>query len=202
MDHVHVEAKRGAAFELPAGESVEITDTEGGQAIDVTAFPAADPEEAFSAKYTYRRTGKVRLETGDSMYTTAGDPIATLVADDCGVNDLLLGPCNEWIVSEYYGQEDEIGCRGNLQAVLEPLGVDPARIQEVLNLFTRVTVTDHTYIDFREPPSEPGDTAELRAERDALVGVAPCTGDSVLSEGGPTPIDLRVPDGVEVTTNF
>lgn len=202
MKRTHVEAKHGAAFELVAGNSFEVIDTHGGQAVDVTVFPAADPSEAFSSKYTYRRTGKVRFEEGDSLYTTAGEPVATLVRDDCGINDLLLAPCNEWLVEDYYDQEDELGCRGNLQEVLEPHGVDPRQVQEVMNLFTKVTVTDHKYLDFREPPSEAGDTAELQAERDAIVGVAPCTGDSILNEGGPSSIDIRVPDGTDVNTNF
>lgn len=202
MEPVHVEAKHGAAFELDAGDSVEVIDTDGGQAVDVTVFPADDPSEGFSSKYTYRRTGKIRFEEGDSLYTIAGEPIATLVRDDCGVNDLLLAPCNEWLVEEYYDQEDELGCRGNLQEVLEPWGIEHHQLQEVLNLFTKVTITDHTYLDFRESPSEPGDTVELRADRDAIVGLAPCTGDSVLNPGGPSPVDIRVPDGTEVTTNF
>jgi uncharacterized protein YcgI (DUF1989 family) len=202
MDRVHVEAKHGAAFRLAEGETFEVIDTHGGQAVDVTVFPAADPTEGFSSKYTYRRTGKVRFEEGDSLYSIAGKPIATLVRDDCGINDLLLAPCNEWLVEEYYDQEDELGCRGNLQEVLEPHGVDPQQVQEVMNLFTKVAITDHTYLDFREPPSEPGDAAELRAERDAIVGVAPCTGDSELNDGNPTAIDIRVPEGTDVNTNF
>lgn len=202
MDRVHVEAKHGAAFELAEGESFKLTDIHGGQAVDVTVFSAADPSEGFSSKYTYRRTGKVRFEKGDSLYTVAGKPIATLVRDDCGVNDLLLAPCNEWLVAEYYGQENELGCRGNLHEVLEPYGVEPNQLQEVMNLFTKVTITDHKYLDFREPPSEPGDTAALRAERDAVVGVAPCTGDSVLNEGDPSSIELSVPSETKVNTNF
>jgi uncharacterized protein YcgI (DUF1989 family) len=202
MDRVHVEAKHGAAFRLAEGETFEVIDTHGGQAVDVTVFPAADPTEGFSSKYTYRRTEKVRFEEGDSLYSIAGKPIATLVRDDCGINDLLLAPCNEWLVEEYYDQEDELGCRGNLQEVLEPHGVDPQQVQEVMNLFTKVAITDHTYLDFREPPSEPGDAAELRAERDAIVGVAPCTGDSELNDGNPTAIDIRVPEGTDVNTNF
>ncbi len=202
MKTIDIKAKHGAGFKLSEGESFEVKDTHGGQAVDVTAFPENDPSEAFSSKYTYRRTGKIRLEEGESLYTIAGEPIATLLKDDCGVNDLLLAPCNEWVVEEYYDQEDEIGCRGNLQEVLKPFGVDPSLVQEVFNLFTKVTVTDHKYLDFRASPSEPGDTAEFRVERDAIVGVAPCTGDSVLNEGGPTSVEIRVPDETSVKTNF
>lgn len=202
MEEFHVEAKHGAAFRLDAGETFEVIDPHGGQAVDVTVFPAEDPDEAFSSKYTYRRTGTVRFQEGDSLYTVAGEPVATFVRDTCGVNDLLLAPCNEWLCADYYDQEGELGCRGNLQEVLEPFGVDPRLVQDVMNLFTRVEVEDHTHLEFCPPPSEPGDVAELRADRDAIVGVAPCTGDSVLNEGGPDPIDVRVPDGTEVETNF
>lgn len=202
MKQLNVEAKHGVAFPIDAGESFEVIDTHGGQAVDVTVFPIADPSEGFSSKYTYRRTGKIRFEVGDSLYSIEGKPIATLVRDDCGINDLLLAPCNDWLVNEYYGQENELGCRGNLQEVLEPHGIKPYQLQEVMNLFTKVTITDHKYLDFRESPSEPGDTAELRANRDMIVGLAPCTGDSILNEGGPTSIDIRVPKEADVNTNF
>lgn len=202
MKPVDIEAKRGGAFRVEEGETFEIVDVEGGQAVDFTAFPAADPVESFSSKYTYRRTGRVRFEVGDSLYTVAGEPVLTMIDDDCGIHDLLLGPCNEWLVADYYDQEGEQGCRENLHDVLAPHGIEVSQLQEVLNLFTRVTITDHRYIDFREPPSEPGDAVEFRADRDAIVGVAPCSGESIVSDGTPTGIRIHVPSGTDVNTNF
>lgn len=202
MERVTIEAKRGGSFRIEKGETFDVIDPEGSQAIDFVAFPAEDLSESFSSKYTYRRTGRVRFEEGDSLYTVAGEPVLTMTSDDCGVHDLLLAPCNEWLVAEYYDQDGEQGCRENLTDVLSPHGIEPHQLQEVLNLFTQVTITDHKYIDFREPPSDPGDTVTFRADREAIVGVAPCSGESIVSDGTPTGIHVDVPSGTEVETNF
>lgn len=201
MQYVDIEAKHGGAFRIEDGETFEVTDPNGSQAVDFTAFPSDSPAEGFSSKYTYRRTGRVRFETGDSLYTVAGEPLLTMTHDECGIHDLLYAPCNEWLVADYYGQDGEQGCRENLHDVLEPYGIEPAQLQEVLNLFMQVTITDHKYIDFREPPSEPGDTVTFRADRDVIIGVAPCSGESIVSDRAPTGITIGVPNGTEVETN-
>lgn len=202
MKSVTIEAKHGGAFQINQGGRFEVTDPTGSQAVDFIAFPSSDISKGFSSRYTYRRTGKVRFEVNDSLYTTTGERILTMTQDDCGIHDLLLAPCNEWVVSDYYGQENEQGCRENLQGVLEPYGVEPLQLQEVLNLFTQVTITDHKYLDFREPPSKEGDTVEFRADCDAIVGIAPCSGESIVSNDDPSSINVQLPEDADINTNF
>jgi len=193
--------KRGAAFEVTAGETFDVTDVAGQQVADLVAFAAEDPTERLSTKYTYRRSGRVSVTTDDTLYTTEGDPILTITADDCGDHDLLYGPCNEWILADYYDQPEANGCRENLSEAIAPLGVDPALVLETLNVFMRATVTDGR-IDIREPQSEPGDTVQFRADRDCYVAVSACAGESTVNAGDTGPIDVAVPDGTDVHTNW
>lgn len=194
--------KRGAAFEIAAGDTFDVVDPQGQQVADLVAFNAEDPEERFSTKYTYRRDGKVRVTEGDTLYTTEGREILSITKDECGVHDLLYAPCNEWVLDDYYDQIDANGCHENLSEALEPLGVDPSLVFNTLNVFMKSTIAEQTYIDIREPPSEPGDTVRFRAEQDCYIGVSSCAGESVVNAGETNPIDIQVPDGSEIHTNF
>ncbi|WP_336035644.1 urea carboxylase-associated family protein [Halobacterium yunchengense] len=194
--------KRGLAFEVAAGDAFEVVDPEGQQVADLVAFDAGDPTVRFSTKYSYRRNGKVRVTDGDTLYATDGGEILSITADDCGVHDLLYAPCNEWVLEDYYDQPGENGCRENLGEAIAPLGVDESLVLDTLNVFMKSTIAEQTYVDIREPPSEPGDTVRFRAERDCYVAVSSCAGESVVNAGETNPIDVRVPDGTVLHKNF
>ena len=194
--------KRGVAFKIDEGDSFEVVDPEGQQVADLVAFDEADPTERFSTKYTYRRHNRVRVSAGDTLYTTEGRRILTIGRDDCGIHDLLYAPCNHWVLSDYYDQPDQNGCRENLTEALAPLDVPEELVHSTLNVFMKSTVAEQTYIDIREPASKPGDTVEFTAERDAIVAVSSCAGESVVNADDTNPIDIRVPDGTEFSGNF
>ncbi|MFB6312263.1 MAG: DUF1989 domain-containing protein [Salinirussus sp.] len=202
MVEVHIPAKHAVGFEVDRGDVFGVTDVAGQQVADLVAFNAADTFERFSPKYTYRRENDLRPTTGNTLYTTEGNPILEIVADDCGSHDLLYGPCNHWIVSEYYGQEGETGCRENLAEVLAPAGVDESDCQETFNAFMQSRIIDETHIEITEPESEAGDTITFEASMDAVVGVAACSGESTVNAGTPTPIEVEIPDGAELERNF
>jgi len=201
MQEQRIPEKSGAAFEVAAGDTFDVTDVEGQQVADLVAFAAEDPTERFSTKYTYRRSGRISVTDGDTLYTTEGEPILSITADDCGDHDLLYGPCNEWILADYYGQSGGNGCRENLAEAVEPLGVDPALVLETLNVFMRAEISDG-HIDIQEPHSAPGDTVRFRAERDCYVAVSACAGESTVNAGETGPIDVAVPDGTDLHTNW
>lgn len=202
MLEIRIPEKSAAGFRVEEGQSFRVIDSKGGQVADLVAFDPENPDERFSTKYTYRRDGKLRISTGDSLYTTEGEEILEIVADDCGTHDLLYGPCNHWILEDYYDQQDETGCRENLAAALEARGIDESLIHSPMNVFMKTEVTDQTHVSLREPDSEPGDAVEFRAKRDAVVGVSACAAESVVNAGATKPIDLEVPDGTDVDTTF
>lgn len=194
--------KRGVSFRVKKGDPFEVIDPKGRQVADLVAFSQENTSERFSSKYTYRRNHKVRVSTDDTLFTTEGRPILTIGHDDCGIHDLLYAPCNEWVLEDYYDQENENGCRENLTEALEPEGISEELVHSTLNIFMKSTVAEQTYVDIREPVSEPGDMVEFQAEQDAIVAVSACAGESVVNAGETKPIDLRVPDGTELNTNF
>jgi uncharacterized protein YcgI (DUF1989 family) len=181
MPSLRIPAKHAISFEVDVGEQFEVTDVAGQQVADIVAFNASDTFERFSPKYTYRREIDLRPTTGNTLYSTEGNPILGIEADDCGSHDLLYGPCNHWIVQDYYGQTGETGCRENLAEVLDTAGIDESGLQETFNGFMKSRIVDDTRIEIAEPESEAGDTITFAAEMDAIVGVAACSGESTVN---------------------
>ncbi len=99
MDY-RIAERSAVAFSVASNERFSVSTPEGRQVADLVAFSKTDPTERFSQSYTRDLNGKLRITTGDTLYTSAGDPILGIVADDCGVHDILFGPCTEWMLTD------------------------------------------------------------------------------------------------------
>jgi uncharacterized protein YcgI (DUF1989 family) len=199
--HHRIPKQSGAAFAVDRGATFSVATPEGRQVADLVAFVRGNPAEPFSQAYPRDLTGRLRITTGDALYTTAGEPLLTIVADDCGVHDVLFGPCTEWMLTDRaHGrgvQNEPGGCRENLALALDAIGVDRP-VPDTMNVFQESTVTGQTYFDVRESPAEPGDAVTFEASRGAVVAVAACSAKGVASGPSLGPIDLRLPDGTAV----
>src|SRR5579864_7882505 len=89
----------GHAFAVAAGQSVTITDLEGQQVIDFVALLAADYREYLSVAQTRSLLQRVSVQTGDTLLTNLGHPIADIVADTVGVHDLTYACCSPALYS-------------------------------------------------------------------------------------------------------
>ena len=200
MDY-RIPRRSAGAFEIDRGETVGVATPEGRQVADLVAFSRTNPAERFAQSYTRDLNGKIRITTGDDLYTTAGESILQIVADDCGVHDILFGPCTEWMLTDRphaEGVQDEPGgCRENLGLAMEAIGLDEP-VPDAMNVFQHSTITDQTYFDVRESPAEPGDTITFEATQDAIIAVAACSAKGLASGSTLGPIDLSVPDGTVV----
>ncbi|WP_336362706.1 urea carboxylase-associated family protein [Halalkalicoccus salilacus] len=199
--HHRIPERSGAAFAVDRGEAFAVTTPEGRQVADLVAFVRDDPDERFSQSYTRDLNGTLRITTGDALYTTAGEPILEITDDDCGVHDLLFGPCTGWMLTDR-AHEDGVqnepgGCRENLALALEAAGVTE-RVPDTMNVFQKSTVTDQRYFDVRESPAEPGDAVTFEAAKGAIVAVSACSAKGVASGSSLGPIDLRLPAGTTV----
>jgi hypothetical protein len=193
--------KSAAAFRLDAESEFSVTTPEPRQVADLVAFVRDDPREAFSQSYTRDLNGSLRPSTGDPLYSVEGRELLTITADDCGVHDVMFGPCTSWMLTDRPtgdGRQNEPGgCRENLALAMREAGVD-RRVPDTLNLFQKSTVTDQEYFDVRESPAAAGDTVTFRTERPLLVAVSACSAAGVASGTTLTPIDLELPAGTTV----
>lgn len=200
MDY-RIPERSGVAFDVDGGETFSVATPEGRQVADLVAFVRDHPGERFSQSYTRDLNGRLRISTGDVLYTTAGEPILEITDDDCGVHDVLFGPCTGWMLTDRPHaegiQNESGGCRENLALALAAAGVDE-RVPDTMNVFQESTVTDQTYFDVRESPADPGDRVTFEAAKDAIVAVSACSAKGIASGSDLGPIDLRLPEGTTV----
>lgn len=96
--------KSGTAFVVKQGETLRVTDLEGRQVSDFVCFNEHDPSEFFSAGKTRVNVFRVRISSGDRLYSNKNTAMFTIGEDTVGVHDLLFPPCNRWIYEQVLGQ--------------------------------------------------------------------------------------------------
>ena len=200
MDY-RISKQSGAAFAIDRGASFSVATPTGRQVADLVVFVRNDHTKWFSQSYTRDLNGTLRITTDDTLYTTAGKEILHIRDDDCGVHDILFGPCTEWMLTDRAHdtgiQNEPGGCRENLALALDATGIGKP-VPDTMNIFQKSTVTDQTYFDVRKSPAAPGDTVTFEAAQDAVIAVAACSAKGIASGSTLSPIDLEVPDGTTV----
>jgi uncharacterized protein YcgI (DUF1989 family) len=193
MDYT-IPKKSGASFHIDEGESFEVTNPEGEQIADLVAFNKHDLSEKYSQAYTRHMNNKLRISTGDSLYTTEGNPILTITSDDTGVHDIMYGPCNEWMLTDIFPDEPG-GCRENLYLAAKPEGIEEEDVPNTLNVFQKSMVKgEDQELELGRSPADPGDAVEFEADQDAIVAVSACSAAGEPNGDELTSIGLRIPE--------
>ncbi|WP_435176363.1 urea carboxylase-associated family protein [Halorussus sp. AFM4] len=200
MRTVRIPPKRAVSFPVDAGTEFAVVNPEGAQVADLAAV-TREGDVPLSQAHTRDLAGTVRAGVGDSLYARDGTALLTVVADDCGANDLLYAPCTGWLLEPPAFEPEPSGCEEHLGAALAAAGAAVPDAVDTVNLFQAVAVSDAGDLSVRPSPAEPGDAVRLRAEAPAVVAVSACAArnpDSGINGETLTPIDVRVPPGVEV----
>lgn len=182
----------GTAIRLAAGQSLEIVNTYGSQAVDTWAFNAADPSEFLSLEHTRSRLSRVIPRVGDGLFTTKRRVILTITEDASpGIHDTLLCACSPELYRELGCGDDHRSCQGNLHEALGEIEIVVQCTPAPLNLFMNVAVSPEAEIIRAAPRSKPGDSITLRAEMDAIVVLSACPQDVTPINGDDcTPRDI------------
>lgn len=165
------------ALELDAGDTLIVIDPEGQQVSDLVAFASEDLREYLSSGRSIDYASRLRLSTGDLLYSNRSRPMFTIVEDTCGQHDFMLTPCSRDTFRIIYGEtEPRPGCEGNLVDALAPWGIGVDRIPVAFNVFMHVALNATTgAIEVRPPLSQPGDYIRLRAEMPLVVALTACS---------------------------
>jgi len=170
-----IEPQTGVAFRMGRGDVLRVVDLEGEQVSDLMAF-GPDGRETFSAGRSIDYNGTIRLTTGHVLYSNRSNPMLTIVADSCGVHDLLFAPCSpEMFVALYNFSPDHPSCFRNLADNLAAFGIDEDRIGTTFNTFMNAEMSPSGDLKVLPPVSRAGDAIELRAEMDLIVGLTACS---------------------------
>jgi uncharacterized protein YcgI (DUF1989 family) len=166
---------KGWAGLVKAGQYLRLTDPCGRQAGDFWAFNAENVDEHLSAMHTRVWVNKLCPVPGESFHSNHRRPILQLVADTCGVHDLLTAACDEHRYRLYGLQEGHRSCAGNLYEVMEPyFGSKRFYVPQPFNVFANVPIGEDGSVLNGPAPSKPGDYILVKAWIDVIVAISAC----------------------------
>jgi len=194
MDPVLVPAGEGRAVVVREGQTVRVTDVEGGQVGDLFAFAAADPGEYASAEHTRLAIRKLFPRPGDPVLTNRRRPILSVTEDTSpGRHDMLYAACDPARYQLLGAAPSHRSCVANLRQALREQGIETSAVPQPLNVFMDVQVQEDGTLVSQPASSGPGDYIAFRAAMDCLVVLSSCPMDIVdISSGGITPLELWV----------
>jgi aminomethyltransferase len=181
------------AFELRAGEHLQIEDVQGCQVSDLVAFHRDRPGIGISTTVTRALVGGAFPLPGQGIFDPDGELLLTLVEDTVGRHDTFGIACNRETY-EAFGLADHPNCTDNFNRELATFGYAPRRFYEPVNWFYNTTIgPDGRAIEIAPALSKAGDYVLLRAERDLVAAASACPDDVTPTNGfDPTDIMVRV----------
>lgn len=193
-----VERRTARAFEVEAGQYIQVIDLFGRECSDFQAFDAhaleGGIEHCLDGTTTRSLTGA--MYPGPGLYSKFFDgsmtPLLEVVQDTVGRHDTFNLACTAKFYDDL-GYPGHVNCTDNINRVLDPYGVAARKGWEAINFFynTNVDAANQIYLD--EPWSRPGDYVLLRAVTDLVCVSTACPCDVDAANGwSPTDIQVRV----------
>ncbi|MGH2993872.1 MAG: DUF1989 domain-containing protein, partial [Solirubrobacterales bacterium] len=179
---VRVDAATALAYEVRAGEFIQVIDVEGKQCSDFLAFHRrkleSGLERGLDATTTRSLMGQAYPQPGlqGKFYDVDQDPLVEVVRDTVGRHDTFGLACT----AKYYedkGYPGHVNCSENFNGQVTPYGVPPRRGWEALNLFYNTAFDSNHRLMADEPWSRPGDYVLLRAANDLVCASSACPDD-------------------------
>ena len=186
------------AYEVRAGDWIQVIDVEGRQCSDFQAF-ARDKldlgiERCLDVTTTRTIMGQGYPEPGQLAKYLDQDmrALVEIVQDNCGRHDAFGLACT----AKYYedaGYPGHANCSENFNGALQPYGIAPRRGWMAMNFFFNTGVDARNQFYFDEPWSRPGDYILFQAQTDLVCVSSACPCDIDAANGwNPTDIHLRV----------
>ena len=186
------------AYQVSAGEYIQVIDVEGRECSDFQVFTTAGLEagieRTLDATMTRSLMGSSYPMPGlfAKYFDVNGQPLVEVIQDTVGRHDTFNTACNPRYYEEM-GYPGHINCSDNFNRVLNPFGVAPRKGWEAINFFFNTNLDDNNQIFFEEPWSRPGDYVLLRALTDLVCVSSACPCDIDAANGWiPTDIHVRV----------
>lgn len=199
----HIEKATAAAYDVKAGEFIQVIDVAGRQCSDFQCFSVAKLEKQLERPLdaTTTRTLVAQGYPLPGLFSKAFDhdmePLVEVVQDTCGRHDAFALACT----AKYYadmGYPGHVNCSENFNAALAPYGVAPRKGWMALNFFYNTAIDAHNVLYLDEPWSRPGDYVLLRALQDLVCVSSACPDDIDAANGwDPTDIHVRTYSGAE-----
>jgi aminomethyltransferase len=186
------------AYEVRAGEYIQVIDVQGRQCSDFLAFHEgklqSGQERGLDATTTRSLMGNAYPQPGlfGKFYDQDQEPLVEVVRDTVGRHDTFALACN----AKYYedmGYFGHINCSDNFNGQLLPYTIAPRKGWPALNFFFNTSFDAHNLLVSDEPWSRPGDYVLLRAMTDLVCLSSACPDDvDPANAWNPTEVHVRV----------
>lgn len=165
------------SFILKRGQTLTITDVEGGANVALMALNAQQHSERLNLPDTLKGQHTAKLTEGHCLYSDMGRVLLAITRDTVGWHDSFGGLLNAAEVQEKYGQGRYQELRNgfyrngvdNLLVEMGKWNLDLQDLLMVVNLFSKVTVDADAAFHFEAGNSRAGDQIDLYAAMDTLV---------------------------------
>ena len=198
LQDIRIDARTAFAYEVKAGEYIQIIDVEGRECSDFQCFDSGKldqgTERCFDATTTRHALGAAYPAPGllSKFYDQDFEPLIEVIQDTCGRHDSFGTACT----AKYYedmGYPGHVNCSDNFNLALAPYGVNSRRGWMAINLFFNTNIDESNQMYFDEPWSRPGDYVLMRALKDMVCVSSACPCDIDAANGwNPTDIHLRI----------
>jgi aminomethyltransferase len=193
-----VDRASALAYEVKAGEYVQIIDVRGRQCSDFLAFNwdklDRGKERGLDSTATRSLMGSAYPKPGlhSKFFDSDLEPLVEVVRDTVGRHDTFGLACTR----KYYedmGYFGHVNCSDNFNAELTPYAIEPRGGWPAINFFFNTAFDANNLYVVDEPWSRPGDYVLLRASADLVCLSSACPDDiDAANAWNPTEIHVRV----------
>ena len=197
-DEIRITKRTAVAYEVTAGEYIQVIDVEGRQCSDFQCFDIAKLnqgiERCLDSTTTRALMGAAYPQPGlySKFYDVDFEPVIEVVQDTCGRHDSFGLACT----GKYYddaGYPGHVNCSDNFNLALSPYPIAARKGWMAMNLFFNTFFDDAYQMSFDDPWSRPGDYVLMRALKDMVCVSSACPCDIDPANGwDPTDIHIRL----------
>lgn len=198
-----IEPGTAHAYEVKAGQYIQVIDVRGRECTDFQAFSRRDldngVEMGIDPGATRSMSGAFHPKPGlfPKYYSTDLEPLLEIVQDTSGHHDTFAIACTGRYYEDlgYFGHPN---CSDNISNALKPYGVRPRRGWPTINFFFNLVQDDPHAIASGEPWTRPGDFVLMRALTDLVCVNSGCPDEIDPANGwNPSEIHVRLYDKAE-----
>ncbi len=195
---VNIQPGQAYAYEVKAGQYIQVLDVQGRECSDFQAFSARALDKGLEREIdpttTRSLSGWLYPNPGiySKYFSIDHEPLVQIVQDTCGRHDTFGLACT----ARYYddlGYPGHVNCSDNMNTQLANFNVKPRGGWPAINFFFNTLLDDANALGFDAPWSRPGDYVMLKALTDLVCVSSACPCDVDPANGwNPTDIQVRV----------
>jgi uncharacterized protein len=162
---------------LGRGQTLRLTDVEGGAAVAALFYNAEEPSERYNMPDTLKAQHIARLTAGNVLYSDMGRILCSVTEDSVGWHDTITGHGTAAHGRAKFGEGSyqqlrndwHRNTRDNFLVELGKYDLGKRDVVANLNFFVKVVVDEQGALSFVPGHSRPGSFVQLRAEMNTLV---------------------------------